>query len=275
VKLAGKICLIAGASGAIGSAVAQRFRAESARLALTYSRELPSNQTLERQTDSDSVLWLRLDVRRWPEVQQAVEAAVSRFGTIDVLVNCAGILGPVGPATEMSVEEWAQTVEVNLMGSFYLTRAVLKIMANNGGGKIIHFSGGGAAYGRPFFTAYGSSKAALVRFVESVADEVRENNIQINAIAPGPVHSRMWEELRLAGNSAGARALEELENMDKTGGVSAERAAALAAFLACGQSDGLTGRLISALHDPWESMEERIADIMRTEAGTLRRVPLT
>jgi NAD(P)-dependent dehydrogenase (short-subunit alcohol dehydrogenase family) len=274
LKLSGKTCLIAGASGAIGRAIAQRFHAESARLALTYFTEPCGFQELSQNAEQDRPLQLRLDVRNWSEVQEAVSRVVEHLGTIDVLVNCTGVLGPVGPTARVDVKEWAQAVEINLIGGFYLTRAVLVVMQARGGGKIIHFSGGGAAYGRPFFTAYGASKAALVRFTESLADEVRNDNICVNAIAPGPVNSRMWKHLRQVGERAGPRAVEELRTMDETGGVSAERAAALALFLASERSDGLTGRLISAVHDPWESMDQRIPEIMRTAAGTLRRVPL-
>lgn len=274
MNLSGKTCFIAGASGAIGCAVANRFYAESARLALTYLTQPPAFPDSKQGAGHDRPLQLRLDVRQRSEVQTAVAHVVEHFGTIDILVNCTGVLGPVGPVAKVDADQWAQAVEINLIGSFYLTRAVLGVMQAKGRGKIIHFSGGGAAYGRPFFTAYGASKAALVRFTESLAEEVREDNIQINAIAPGPVNSRMWQQLRQAGELAGRRAVEELRTMDETGGVSPERAAALALFLASDRSDGLTGRLISAVHDPWESMDQRIPEIMRTEAGTLRRVPI-
>ena len=243
-------------------------------MALTYLTEPCDFQSSNQGVGHDRPLQLRLDVRKWSEVRETVNQAIEHLGTIDILVNCTGVLGPVGPTAKVDVKEWAQAVEINLIGGFYLTRAVLGVMQAKGGGKIIHFSGGGAAYGRPFFTAYGASKAALVRFTESLAEEVREYNIQVNTIAPGPVNSRMWQELRQAGELAGPRAVEELRTMDEKGGVPPERAAALALFLASDRSNGLTGRLISAVHDPWETLDQRIPEIMRTEAGTLRRVPL-
>jgi 3-oxoacyl-[acyl-carrier protein] reductase len=160
------------------------------------------------------------------------------------------------------------------MGSFYLTRAVLPLMLERNKGKIIYFSGGGAAYARPFLTAYGASKAALVRFTESLAEEVVEAHVDVNIIAPGPVNSRMWNQMRSSAASAGPKALSEIKNMEETGGVSAQRAAELAVFLASERSNGLTGRLISAIHDDWKVFDQRIPDIMRSEAGTLRRIPL-
>ena len=121
---------------------------------------------------------------------------------------------------------------------------------------------------------YGASKAAIVRFTESLAEELRDANVQVNAIAPGPVRSRMWDEMRAAGAAAGPRALSEIMQMEETGGVSPDRAAALALFLATSRSKGLTGRLISGVHDRWEGFSSRIPEIMNTDRGTLRRVPL-
>ncbi|MGA7555793.1 MAG: SDR family oxidoreductase, partial [Candidatus Acidiferrales bacterium] len=129
-------------------------------------------------------------------------------------------------------------------------------------------------YGRPYFTSYSAAKAALVRLTESLAGELRENNIDVNAVAPGPISSRMWEELRKAGQAAGAKAIEELKKMDENGGVSPERAADLAVFLASESSNGLTGRLISAVHDKWNEIDSRAVDRIPADAWTLRRIPL-
>jgi len=268
VQLKNKVCLIAGASGAIGSAVARRFQEEGARLAVGYLSHKPL-------LDDATVLRFALNIRDWSAVQKCVEDVERRFERIDVLVNCTGVLGPIGPVSGTRAEAWVDAVETNLIGSFYLTRAVLPLMLKRQSGKIIHFSGGGAAYARPFFTAYGASKAALVRFTESLAEEVRGANIDVNAIAPGPVNSRMWDQIRAAGDAGGERTREEIKKMEQGGGVSPERAASLAVFLASERANGLTGRLISAIYDPWEEFEQRIPAIMNSEAGTLRRVPMT
>jgi NAD(P)-dependent dehydrogenase (short-subunit alcohol dehydrogenase family) len=272
-ELANKVCLIAGASGAIGSAIAERFYREGARLAVaTHSRK--ADWCLAERAESDRLLRVQFDVRRAGEVVEAAERIHERFGALDVLVNCTGIQGPIGLTHALEPDAWARTVEVNLIGSFHLVRAVVPLMLARGGGKIIHFSGGGAAYARPYFSAYGASKAALVRFTETLAEELRDANIQVNAVAPGPVRSRMWDEMRAAGAAGGQKLLRELAKMDETGGVAPERVAALAIFLASRRSDGLTGRLISGVHDRWEDLTAKIPEIMNTEKGTLRRVPL-
>lgn len=272
-ELENKVCLIAGASGAIGSAVAECFHREGARLVLAgHSRK--ADWCLGERAASDRVFHVQFDIRRWEEVRDAVGQALDRFGSLDVLVNCSGAQGPIGPAHTLDPEAWQRAIEVNLIGCFLLVRAVVPHMIAQGSGRIIHFSGGGAAYARPFFTAYGASKAAVVRFTESLAEELRETNIQVNAIAPGPVRSRMWDEMRAAGAAAGSRAQAEITQMEETGGVPPARAAALALFLATSRSKGLTGRLISGVYDRWERFGSRISEIMNTDRGTLRRVPL-
>jgi 3-oxoacyl-[acyl-carrier protein] reductase len=267
-----KTCLIAGASGAIGLAVAKLFHHEGANLALTYFSRKPANNW--DGSGPSRVLEIPLDIRHKEDLDAAVKNVVERFGTIDVLVNCAGILGPIGPTVAVPMDAWVETVEINLLGSFYLTRAVLPLMLACEQGKIIYFSGGGAAYARPFLTAYGASKAALVRFTESLAEELVESRIDVNIIAPGPVNSRMWSQMRSSADAGGPKALTEIKKMEETGGVSAQRAAELAVFLASDRSNGLTGRLISAIHDDWKVFDQCIPDIMRSDAGTLRRIPL-
>jgi NAD(P)-dependent dehydrogenase (short-subunit alcohol dehydrogenase family) len=268
-ELQNKVCLIVGASGTLGAAVAESFAQAGARLALTGHAAIPKAPAERAQ-----ILRLKLDIRSRNEVQNALQKVREELGSLDVVVNCSGIQGPIGPTQTVDPEEWIRAVEINLFGCFYLAHAAIPIMLNQRCGKIIFFSGGGATSARPFFSAYGAAKAAVVRLTETLAEELRDQGIQVNAIAPGAVHSRMWNEMRAAGAAGGQKLLEELKQMDRTGGVPPERAASLALFLASDRSRNLTGRLISAVYDKWEEMEPRIATIMSTEAGTLRRVPL-
>jgi len=270
-QLANKVCIVAGASGTIGAAVAERFYREGARLALTHhTRE---NEVLLKSlnTSEQRVFSFPMDVRRWDSVQGVVKKVEEKLGPVQVLVNSTGALGPIGPTVNAPIDEWVKAAEINLIGCFHLVRAVLPGMLAQGRGKIVHFSGGGAAYARPYFTAYSASKAAVVRFTESLAEELRSAHIDVNAIAPGPVYSKMWDQMREAETTGGRPLAEELK---KTGGAPPERAAALALFLASDRSNGLTGRLISGVHDNWENCEPRIQQIMESDRGTLRRIPL-
>ncbi len=275
MQLNNRICLVAGASGAIGRAVAESLHAAGARLALTYHSRKPQSEEFPHSGNGQSVLQIPLEIRSRENTEAAVRQVVTHFGGIDVLVNCTGILGPIGPTAQVSIEDWVQAIETNLVGSFYLTRAVLPTMLAQGRGKIIHFSGGGAAYARPFFTAYSASKAALVRFTESLAEELRESGIDVNTIAPGPVSSRMWQQMRSSAEAAGPQTIADLKKMEESGGVSPQLAATLALFLISDRANGLSGRLISAVHDDWSGLDDkRIAEIMHGEAGTLRRIAL-
>ena len=170
---------------------------------------------------------------------EACAALVERAGPVTVLVNNAGVLGPAGPVERNDWDQWVETIRVNLLGTVTMCRAVLPGMRERGYGKIINLSGGGATGPRPNFSAYAASKAAVVRFTETLAGEV--DGIDVNAIAPGALPTRMLDEVLASG-------LEEVEP------AGFERATALAVFLASAASDGITGRLIAAQWDDWEAL---------------------
>jgi len=266
--------MIAGASGTIGASVAKRFYDEGARLALTYHTSKPEQVAWELEGNLDRAAWYQLDVTNWAQVRQVVSQAQNDFAQIDIMVNCTGSVGPIGPLETLDIREWVRAIEINLFGSVNLAQAALPAMKERGRGKILFFSGGGAAYGRPYFTSYSSSKAALVRFTESLGQELKSNNIQVNAIAPGAVNSHMWDDMRAAADSGGLKLLEELKQMEDTGGASPASAAGLAVFLASDRSAGLTGRLFSAIWDDWEHLESHVEKIASSDIFTLRRIPL-
>jgi NAD(P)-dependent dehydrogenase (short-subunit alcohol dehydrogenase family) len=267
-ELKGKSCLIVGASGTLGMAVADAFIKAGGKVAVTSNSSADLSSSLGR-----AAMHLRLDVSSSTQVSSVIQDVRKNFGALDAVVNCSGIQGPIGPTQSVDIAAWTRVIEVNLFGCLYLAQAAVPVMLAQGRGKIIFFSGGGATSARPFFSAYGASKVAVVRFVETLAEELRTTNIQVNAIAPGAVRSRMWDEMRAAGAAGGSKLQAELKQMDETGGVSPERGAALAVFLASECSKNLSGRLISAVHDKWEAMGPSISQIMSTEAGTLRRIP--
>lgn len=274
MALVKKVCVVAGGSGAIGADVVRSLYAEGAHLAITYRTAKPQGLCEELSRGLGRTICYQLDITDWKHVQTVMQQISTDFAGIDVLVNCTGMVGPIGPFETLDIGEWTRTIETNFIGSVYLARAALPFMKERGRGKIILFSGGGAAYGRPYFTSYSSSKAAVVRFAESLAQELEVANIQVNVIAPGPVRSRMWDEMRAAGQAGGPKLLEELKRMEETGGTSPGRAAGLAVFLASDRSNRLTGRLLSAVWDDWEHFENHIEDIAASEAFTLRRVGL-
>jgi 3-oxoacyl-[acyl-carrier protein] reductase len=187
---------------------------------------------------------------------------------LDVLVCAAAIQGPIGPLADASPAAWAETMQTNLLGVMYACHAVLPYMIEQRSGKIIVLSGGGAASPRPYFSAYASSKAALVRFVESVAEEVRDHNIQVNCMAPGGTYTHMTDEILRAGDLAGWKDAEDARQVRLTGGVSPDKQIALAQFLASERSNHISGKLIH-VNDDWKRLENTN---VHPEIYTLRRV---
>src|SRR5205823_3330425 len=174
------------------------------------------------------------------------------------LVNNAGIYGPIGRLEEVDWTEWERAVRVNLLGSVLTARAIVPHMRANGYGKIIQLSGGGATAPLPRLSAYAASKAAVVRFAETLAEEVRDSGIDVNAIAPGALDTRLLDEVLEAGpERAGSEFHRRMLKQKKTGGTPLERGASLAVYLASAASDGITGRLISAPWDQWEKLSTR------------------
>jgi 3-oxoacyl-[acyl-carrier protein] reductase len=215
-------------------------------------------------------LVLEADLAAEGEVRAALGALLGAWGGVDILVNNAGLLGPIGPAHQVEVAAWFQTLQVNLGGCFLCSHLLLPGMVKRGYGKIINLSGGGAVTPRPWFSAYSASKAGVVRFTETLAAEVAEYHIDVNAIAPGAVNTRMLDQVLEAGALAGPQARAEALRQQEEGGVDPERPAALAVFLASARADGLTGRLFSAVWDNWEEFD--CAQLMQTDHYTVRRV---
>lgn len=273
MKLKDKVAVVTGAGRGVGKAIALAFAREGADV-VVVSRTLSEVEKTASQVRAlgRHALALRVDVSGVQEVENLVKSVLLSFGRIDVLVNSAGILGPIGTLVENDVEQWIGTIRVNLIGTFLCCRAVLPIMVKQGGGKVINLSGGGAAYPQPCFSAYATSKAAVVRLTETLAEEVKGFNIQVNAVAPGALNTRLQEEILAAGELAGEKALAEAKKVKETGGTSLEVPAALSVFLASDESDGLTGKLISAVWDDWQSMGKRVSEIVSTDLYTLRRV---
>ena len=159
-------------------------------------------------------------------------------------------------------------METNLIGVANAVRAVLPHMLEKRSGKIIVLGGRGAADPRPYFSAYAASKAAVVRFVETIAEEVRDHNIQINVLAPGGAYTHMTDEILRAGDKAGRKEKEEAVQVRITGGVAPEKQAQLALFLASEDSNHISGKMIH-VNDDWKRLEH--AAVSR-EIYTLRRM---
>lgn len=273
MKLKDKVAVVTGAGRGIGKAIALAFAREGADVVVVSRTPSEVKETAAQiGALGRHALALRVDVSRVQDVENMVASATEEFGRIDVLVNNAGILGPVGPLVENDVKHWIETIKVNLIGTFLCCKAVLPVMIAQRKGKIINLSGGGAAYPNPRFSAYATSKAAVVRLTDTLAEELTEFNIQVNAIAPGAINTGIQEEILAAGEVAGEKTLAEARKVRETGGTHLNVPAALAVFLASEESKGLTGKLISAVWDDWQNLGKRVSEIVSTDLYTLRRV---
>ena len=226
----------------------------------------------ELSADGCDVFPVPADVADEGQVQKLVAATLERFGGIDVLVNSAGIYGPIGPSWENDPEHWREAVTVNLFGVFLMCRHVVPVMIKAGRGKIINMSGGGATTPFPRFTAYAASKAAVVRFTETLARELVGQGIQVNAIAPGFVVTRLHQRTLAAGEGAGRDFLRKTQEELAGGGVDPYIPADLVAFLASDAADHITGKFISAVWDQWREFPDHLDEIEKTDVYTLRRI---
>ena len=272
MELIGRRCLVTGGGRGLGRAIALALAREGAHVAVLARTGAELDETAALlAAQGRPALKLRADVGRRAEVDAAIERVLAAWGGVDVLVNNAGIQGPIGRVEEVDPDAWMQAVQVNLGGCFYCTRKVLPAMIAQHYGKIINLSGGGAVGPRPFFSAYSASKAGVVRFSENLAGEVAEYGIDVNAMAPGAVNTRMLDQRLAASAALSAEERARDQHLLREGDATGERPAALAVYLASARSDGLTGRLLAAVWDPWETLD--VEAIMATEAFAVRRVP--
>lgn len=194
-----------------------------------------------------------------------------------IVINAAAIQGPIGPTWEISSEQWEKTLKTNLTGSFLVVKAAINVMIPEGRGTVILFSGGGAAFARPNFSAYGVSKTGVLRLVETIAAELHQQGypgITINAIAPGAVKTRMTEQIIQAGKSAGEKDLKEAAQILHSGGTPPEKIIALVEFLSNKDlNQGLSGNLIHVRED-YLDFAEKYKGNFPADAGKLRRFPL-
>jgi len=275
-QLHNRVALITGAGRGIGRAIALSYAKEGAKLALVArTRDALEQTAQEAQVLGASTCIVCADVSDPIQVDDMVRYTIDRFATIDILVNNAGIAGPVGPLQDNAVDAWVRTIQVNLIGTYLCCRAVLPIMRQHNRGKIINLSGAGATNAWRHLSAYGASKVAVVRLTETLALELEDTNIQVNALGPGSIHTQMWEELRDSAQTVGDAQLYAIGQRVTSGaGASLERAAALAVFLASDASGPLSGRLISAVTDDFPNLPAQLQRIMASDALTLRRVDL-
>ena len=270
-KLDGRVALITGGGRGIGQAIAYAYAAQGARLALAARTAAELRETARRITAQhhSEVITIIADVARRDQVENAVARTLERYGRIDILVNNAGNPGEIGPLWRLDPERWANVISVHLLGAFYGCRAAIPAMLPQGRGRIINMAG----VGGPNDTSYDAAKTAIVNMTENLAAELAGTGVTVNAISPGSIHTRMWEEVRDMALAAGDQELyAKGVAVTSGGGASIARAAQLAVLLASDPCATLSGRLIRANQDAFEDIPQHIDAIMASDAYQLRRV---
>ncbi len=275
--LAGRAAIVTGANQGLGEGIAQAFVQAGADVMLCARDEDRLAQVRAKLQavckPGQKVEARQADVSNPADVDRLISESLAVFPQVHILVNNAGVYGPKGRIEDVDWEEWVKAVEINLFGSIRVARALLPHLRAHHYGKIIQLSGGGATGPLPFISAYAASKAAIVRFMETLAEEVKQEGVDVNSIAPGALNTRLLDEVLQAGPGRVGQAFYERAQKQKAeGGVPLERGAQLAVFLASAASDGITGKLISAIWDPWADFPKHLEDLQNTDIYTLRRI---
>ena len=275
--LTGRSSIITGASQGLGYEITKSYVRAGANV-LLCAREANAlrlaSEALKALCSSDQrVVTVSADVSKDEDVDRVVRLALDSFGVVQILVNNAGVYGPKGTLDEVDWDEWKHAIDINLLGSVRMCRALLPHFRQQRYGKIIQLSGGGATNPLPRISAYAASKAAIVRFAETLAEEVRDCGIDVNSIAPGSLNTRLLDEVLKAGpEKIGRQFYERSLKQKQDGGTPTSKGAELAVFLASPASDGITGKLLSALWDPWPHLADHQDDLNNSDVYTLRRI---
>lgn len=278
-ELSGRSALITGGTRGLGLAIARAYLQADARGVCVCGRDpedlkAAAAELSELAGPEQRVLAVLADVSKHEEVERLVRSAADHLGELTILVSNAGVYGPKGMIDQVDWSEWVHAVEINLFGSVLSIRAAMSHFIPRGYGKIVQLAGGGSGAGLQGLSAYAASKAAVVRLVETLADESRERQIaiDINAIAPGALNTRMLDEVLAAGPTrVGKDFYQRALEQQRSGGVPLRRASELAVFLGSAASDGISGKLLSAVWDPWSELPERREEL-NSDIYTLRRI---
>ena len=270
-----KVALITGSSRGLGEFLAKRFWDAGYNLCLIARSVVglePVVATLPAKKEQQ-VISLVCDLGDPDQVAELSVKVRGCFSHLDVLINNAAIHGPIGPMWENDLSLWQKAMQIDLLSPVFLCHSFIPWMQQTGGGSIINLSGGGATGPRPNFSAYGTAKAGLVRFSETLAEETKLFGVRVNCIAPGAMKTALLGEILENGSGAtGEREFALANKVFAEGGALMENVADLALFLASDASKGITGKLISAVWDDWEHWPEHVGDLSSSDVYTLRRI---
>lgn len=276
--LAGRSAVVTGANQGLGRAIAEHLvRAGASVLVTARGADLLQQTAHELRalaTRPDQQVLARVaDVSKEADCNATAVQAFAELDNPCVLVNNAGVYGPFGLIEDNDWAEWVRAIEINLFGTILMCRAFLPHMRAANYGKIVNLSGGGATAPLPRISSYAASKAAVVRFTETLAEETRGTGIDVNAVAPGALNTRLMDDLIAAGpEKVGAAFFDKMTKTRDSGGTPLNKGAELSVFLASAASDGISGRLLSAVWDDWANLPAQRDQLATGDIYTLRRI---
>ena len=272
MKLKNKTVIITGGSRGIGKSIASEYLKEGAHVVIASRGEEELEKTVKefQGMDRNRVLGIPTDVSDRENVKNLIAQTEQAFGGVDILVNAAGILSPVGSLLDVDEEDWVHCIRVNLIGAMYCCKLVLPGMISKGKGKMINFFGGGASKPVGNFSAYTCAKYSLARFTESLGEELRAYKIDVNCIAPGSVDTKIFQT-----GLEGLKRDREKNHQDLMKMKDPKRPESingLALFLATEESNNITGKMISPVWDDWKILNETLSKTDDPSLFTLRRI---
>ena len=278
MKAKNKNVIITGGTVGFGKALAEKFLSEGANISICSRNErqlFDTQSELLSKFPNQIILVKKCDVSIEKDVKEFIAYSLDTFKTIHVLILNAGVYGPMGPIETVSLDEWRKSIDINLFGVLLPCRELIPHFKQNKYGKIIVLSGGGATNPMPNLSSYATAKAAVVRLVETLSKELSSYNVDINAIAPGAMSTRMIEQVIDAGPEiVGDEFFKKNQNWKQNGATSMELGTNLTVYLSSDDSNGVTGKLISAQWDDWKNFGNHLDDLQNSDIYTIRRIVL-
>lgn len=275
-RLDGKHIVVTGGSTGIGFEVSREALKVGANVCFCARNPVGIEGALSKLScegfGPERVRGFSADVSSHEQVQQLFVEAERSFGPLNGLAHAAAVMGPIGPVIEIEPEEWLDALRIDLFGTFLVAREAARRMAEGQNGRMVLFSGGGASGPFENYTAYACSKVAVVRFTETLAQELSFRSIEVNCIAPGFVATRIHDATIQAGANAGRAYLQRTKDELAKGGTPPSVAAKAATFLLSDSARGISGKFVSAVHDGWLEWPEHLAELQESEIFTLRRI---
>lgn len=255
----GSTAIVTGGSKGIGFAIARELVHQGATVVICSRTKSELDKAVKKLSTSKNVFGVVADVSKFSDCKKLVGFAVAKTGRVDILINNAGIYGPIGLLENNDADGWKEVLGINVLGAVNCSKLVIPHMKKCGGGKIVNMAGAGVGGPKimPRIIAYYTSKAAIASFTEALGAQLVEHNIQVNAIAPGGVASDLnLKLLKMDRKVLGEEMYKMVKDLKEQGGTPPELTAKLVAFLVSNKANHITGRLLSSKWDPVEGLEK-------------------